>query len=52
MIKKQVKKKLKKIKINNKNNKAVLYNSAETGTTNKCTCDDCKCDRCSCQHAC
>ncbi len=46
-----MKKTLKRIKKENKE-KVILYNSAETGNTNKCTCDDCKCDRCNCQHAC
>lgn len=25
-----------------------LYNSAETGKPNNCTCDKCACDKCSC----
>jgi len=45
---------MKKVTLVKKNSRKVdyklvkLYNSAETGKTNNCTCDKCNCDKCVC----
>lgn len=38
----------KRVTRGNEKELVTLYNSAETGTSNVCTCDKCTCDKCSC----